>query len=150
MLGQIDRDAVRPCELDLDVASLRHLFRSRVRTVRGARLFDPRSRLRHVLDFDAEVVQAGVPGRALCGGGVVVLEFQDREVYVAVAQIVALGSWGVDLTHLFQAEALDVEPRRRLWVPRANRDVPNSSHYKPPFSLPSFRVIRGVAPAFPG
>ena len=60
VLGQIDGYTVGPTELDLDVASLRHLFCSRVRTVHGARLFDPCSRLFHVLDFEAEVVDAGV------------------------------------------------------------------------------------------
>ena len=98
----------------------------------GARLLNLRSRRRHVFDFDTEVVQAGVLGRALCCSGVVVLEFQDREVHVAVAQIVALRSWCTDLTDLFQAEALDVKPRGRLWIPRADSDVANSCHCPPP------------------
>ena len=109
MLGQVDRHAVRACELDLDVASLRHLFCSRVRTVHGTRLLDLRPCLFHVLDLETEVVDAGVPERALCLGGLVVFELEDREVYVAVAQVVALGGWGVDLTHLLQAEALNIE-----------------------------------------
>src|SRR5215510_12996693 len=103
MLGEVNRDSVRPRELDLDVASLGHLIGSRIRTMHGASLFDLRPRLPHVLDFNAEVVQAGVPGRALGCGGIVVFELQDREGYVTVAQIVALRGWGIDLTHLLQA-----------------------------------------------
>ena len=52
--------------------------------------------------------------RTLCLGGLVVFELEDREVHVAVAQVVALGSWSVNLTYLLQAEALDVELRRRF------------------------------------
>ena len=74
----------------------------------------PHFLIRHVVDFEAEVVDAGVLEGALCLGRLVVFELQDREIYVAVAQIVALGGWGVDLTHLLQAEALNVELRRRL------------------------------------
>ena len=99
----------------------------------GARLFDPSSRLRHVLDFDAKVVQSGMPGRTLCCGGVVVLELEDREVYVTVAQVIALRGRRIDLTNFFQAEALNVELLRRLQVSCADRDVPNSCLYLPPF-----------------
>src|SRR6266550_7988033 len=74
VLGQVDGHAVRSRELDLDVASLRHLFGSRVRTVHGTRLLDLGLRLRHVLDFDTEVVDAGVLEHALGSSGVVVFE----------------------------------------------------------------------------
>ena len=90
MLGQVDRHAVRPFELDLDVATLGHLIGSRVSTVHGAGLFDPCLCLSHILDFNAEVVQAGVPGRSLSRGGVVVLKLQDRQVDVAIAEVVTL------------------------------------------------------------
>src|SRR6478672_10006824 len=60
VLREIDGHAVRSDEFDLDVAPLRHLFGSRVRTVRGAGFFDLRPGLCHVLDFYAEVVDAGV------------------------------------------------------------------------------------------
>src|SRR5262245_39306976 len=101
VLGQVDGYTVGPAELDLDVASLRHLLCSRVGTVHGARLFDPCSRLFHVLDFEAEVVDAGPSERALCLGGLVVFELEDSEVHVAVGQVTALGSWRVDLSDLF-------------------------------------------------
>src|SRR5215510_15941401 len=114
VLGQVDGHAVGPAELDLDVASLGHLLCSRVGTVHGTRLFDPCSRLFHVLDFEAEVMDAGPSERAFCLGGLIVFELEDSEVYVAVAQVVALGSWSVNFTNLLQAEALDVELRRRL------------------------------------
>ena len=91
MLGQVDRHAVRAAELDLDVAPLRHLFGSRVGTMHGTRLLDPRLRLRHVLDFDTEVMNAGPPECVLCLGRLVVFELEDSEVYVAVAQVAALG-----------------------------------------------------------
>src|SRR5215471_5900715 len=114
VFGQVDGHTVGPTELDLDVASLRHLLCSRVGTVHGARLFDPCSRLFHVLDFEAEVVNAGPPERTLCLGGLVVFEPEDSEVHVAVAQVIALGSWRVNFTYLLQTEALDVKLCRRF------------------------------------
>jgi len=68
VLGQVDRHAVRPFELDLDVAALGHFIGSRVWAVHGTRLFDPCLCPSHALDFNAEVVQASVLGRALGRG----------------------------------------------------------------------------------
>jgi hypothetical protein len=87
MLGKIDRYAVRCGELDLHVAAPRHFIGFGIGTMNRARLLDPGPPLRHALDFETDLVQARVLGRALRGGRVVVLELQDREVYVAVAQI---------------------------------------------------------------
>src|SRR5215813_13724653 len=137
VLGQVDGHAVGPAELDLDVTALRHLLCSRVWTMHRTRLFDPCSRLFHVLDFEAEVVDAGPPERALCLGGLVVFELEDSEVHVAVAQVVALGSRSVNFTYLLQPEALDVKLCRRLQVSRSDCDVPNSCHCLPPFCLHS-------------
>src|SRR5207249_10864721 len=75
-LEEVDRHAVRPRKLDLDVASLSHLFRPRVRTVHRTCLLDPRPCLFHVLDFYTEVVDAVVPDCALCGGGSSYLNFR--------------------------------------------------------------------------
>src|SRR5262245_18630633 len=140
VLRQVDGHTVGSTELDLDVASLGHLLCSRVGTMHGTRFLDPCSRLFHVLDFEAEVVDAGPPERALCLGGLVVFELEDSEVHVSIAQVVALGSWSVNFTYLLQAEALDVELRRRLQVSRGDRDVTNSCHCLPP-SVSSFRAV---------
>src|SRR5262249_6289619 len=123
-----------------------HLFCSRVRTMHGARLFDLRSRRFHVFDFEAEVVDAGPPERTLCLGGLVVFELEDSEIYVAVAQVVALGSWGVNFTYLLQTEALDVKLCRRFHVSRGDRDVPNSCHCLPPFFVSSLAPLEKWLP----
>src|SRR5262245_59063758 len=114
VLGQVDGHTVGSTELDLDVTSLLHLFGSRVRTMHRSRLFDLRSRRFHVFDFKTEVVNAGPPEGTLCLGGLVVFELEDSEVHVAVAQVVALGSWSVNFTYLLQAETLDVKLCRRF------------------------------------
>src|SRR5262245_6899286 len=101
-----------------------------------SRLFNLRSRRFHVFDFKAEVVDAGPSELALCLGGLVVCELEDSEVHVAVAQVIALGSWSVDFTYLLQAEALDVKLCRRFQVPRSDRDVANSCHCLPPSLIP--------------
>jgi hypothetical protein len=44
--------------------------------VYGTGLFDPCLCRSHIRDFNAEVVQAGVPGRSLSRGRVVVLNFK--------------------------------------------------------------------------
>ena len=47
---------------------------------------------------------------ALGAGDRVVLELEDGQVEVAVTQVVAAGTWAVDLAHLLQAEHVDIEP----------------------------------------
>ncbi len=137
MLGEVNRDAVRHRELDLDIASLRHFIGSGIGAMHGTRLLDPGPPLRHVVDFETKVVQPSVLRRALRGCRVVVFELQDREIHVAVAQVVAFGCRSVDFSDLLQAEALNIEPRRRLWVPRADCDVSNSAMRYGLFYLPS-------------
>lgn len=85
------------------------------------------------MPLDSEVVQAGVPEHAFRSRRVVVFKFQDREVHMTVAQLVALCGGRVDLAGLLQAKAFDVELRCRLRVLRSDSDMPDPCHCSPPF-----------------
>src|SRR5262245_8292573 len=137
VLRQVDGHAVGPGELDLDITALLHLFRSRVGAVHGAGFLVPRPCPLRVLDLETEMVDPRVPGGVLRDGGVLVLEFQDREVDVAVAQVIALGRRRVELPDLLQSEPLDVETRRCVRVPGADCDVTDAGHR----SLPAKSVM---------
>jgi hypothetical protein len=62
--------------------------------VYGAGFFDLPPGLCHVLDFHAEVVDAGVAQGAFGLGRLVVFELKDSEIYMAIAQVIALGCRG--------------------------------------------------------
>src|SRR5262245_61982966 len=94
----------------------------------SARFLDPCLGLRHVLDFEAEVMNAGPLERTFCLRGFVVFELEDSEIYMPVGQVAALRGRGVDFTHFFQAETLNIELLSPVQIPRGDCDVPNSCH----------------------
>ena len=68
----------------------------------GEHTLDPLDGLgRDVRVGETEVMQAGVAEGALCLSGLVIFELEDREIYVAVAQVAALRGRGIDLSDLF-------------------------------------------------
>jgi hypothetical protein len=89
------------------------------------------------------MVQARVPERAFSGGRIVVFKLEEREIDVAIGQIVPLGSRRVDFSYLLQTKAVDVELLGCVQVSRRDRDVSNSSHGFPPF-LNAFDFLAGL------
>src|SRR5437870_7101591 len=80
------------------------------------------------LDLEADVVDATVALATFDPGHLVVLEVEDRQVEVAVAQVVARGTRAVDPGDLLHAEHLDVELRGLLHVLGRDGDVLDLRH----------------------
>src|SRR5262245_43392218 len=131
--GDVEHDVVGAGVLDLDVAV------GLAAAAEGERLVDVvaargaggrelvRDRLQ-ALDLEAHVVDAAPCLAAVGAGGRVVLEVEDRQVDVTVAQEVAARAEVVDLAALLHAEDLDVEPRGPLDVLGGERDVLELGH----------------------
>src|SRR5262249_35847702 len=80
------------------------------------------------LDLETDVVDAAPALAALHAGHGVVLEVEDGEIDVAVAQVVALRSRAVDPGDLLHPEHVDVELRRLVDILGRERDVLDLGH----------------------
>src|SRR5688572_2445352 len=67
-------------------------------------------------------------GAALDAGHRVVLEIEDGQVEVAVAQVVAPSAHAVDLSDFLHPEHVHIELRGLVHVLRRDRDVPDLRH----------------------
>src|SRR5215831_12605078 len=81
-----------------------------------------------VLDLKAYVMDAAPALAALDPRDVVVLEVEDREVDVPIAQVVTPGARAVDLADLLHAEHVDVELRGSVNILGRQRDVLDLGH----------------------
>src|SRR5438132_6658285 len=132
-LRHVDGDGVGPGVLDLDVAAHARAVPHAERVVdvvaawraRAGELVGDRFQ---VLDLEPDVVDAAPPRAPLDAGHRVVLEVQDREVEVAVGQVVATGALAVHLSDFLHAEHVDVELRGRVDVLARNGDVLDLRH----------------------
>src|SRR5262245_55924611 len=75
----------------------------------GAGVLQPLGDLGQVVDLEPDVMDAAPVLAALDSGHGVVLEVENRQVDVAVAQVTAPGARAVDLGDLLHAEHVDVE-----------------------------------------
>src|SRR5262249_11917065 len=91
--------------------------------------------LLEVLDLEADVVDAAPVLAALHAGHVVVLEVENGQVEIAVAQVVAAGGRAVDPGDLLQAEDVHVELGRLLRILGRERDVLDLGHAVPPLPV---------------
>src|SRR5881392_2702527 len=132
-LRDVENDPVRPAVLHLDVASVSRALPDPERLVDivAARRAGLCHLFRHgvqALNLEADVVDATVALATLDPGHLVVLEVEDRQVEVAVAQVVARGTRAVDPGDLLHAEHLDVELRGLLHVLGRDGDVLDLRH----------------------
>src|SRR5262245_10669633 len=97
------------------------------------------------LDLEADVMNAAPARAALHAGDRVVLEVEDRQVEVAVAQVVAPGARAVDLRDLLHAEPVDVELRGLVHVLGREGDVLDLRHGVSPV-----QVVRAGPGTCPG
>ena len=96
--------------------------------------------LLQALDLKADVVDAAVGLAVLRAGYLVVLEVEDRQVDVAVAEVVALGVGGVKFGDFAQAENFGVEPGGGVGVLGGNGDMLNLGHNAAPPAVGCFRI----------
>src|SRR6266849_5444064 len=142
-LRDVDHDAVGAVVLHLDVAVLVLPIpdseglvdvMARLRARRGQPLGDGLE----AFDLEADVMDAAEALAALDSGHRVVLEIQDGQIEVAVAEIVAAGVGTVDLADLFHPEHVDVELGGLVHVLGRQRDVLDLGHEISPVGM-SFR-----------
>src|SRR5262249_58971418 len=93
-LGDVDGHSIGSGVLDLDVTRAMAVLTDAERLVdvvarRGPGLLQPLRDLLEALDLEADVMDAAPAGAALDPRHLIVLEVQDREVELAVAQVVA-------------------------------------------------------------
>src|SRR4029453_16857368 len=113
-LGDVDRHAVGTRVLHLDVAVPVAVLTDSERLVDvfaglGPGVLQPPGDRLQALDLEADVMDAAPARAALDPGDRIVLEVQDRQVEVAVAQVIAPSTRAVDLGDLFHAEHVGVE-----------------------------------------
>src|SRR5262249_10227411 len=123
--------------LDLDVAvSLTAAHAERLVDVvaahgaRGPELVGDRF---EAFDLEPDVMDPAIAPTPLGASRLVVLEVEDRQVDVAVAQEAPPGAGIFDLRDLLHPEDLDVEPGGRFDVLRRERDVFDLGHGASPF-----------------
>src|SRR5262252_3092443 len=151
-LGDVDGDAVRRRVLDLDVAGPVTVLADAERFVDvvaglGAGVLQPLGDRLQALHLKADVMDAAPARAALDAGDRVVLEVQDRQVQVAVAEVIAAGAWAVDLRDLLHAEHVDVELRGLVYVLGREGDVLDLRHAVSPVEVvraPSLCLSRQV------
>src|SRR5215470_10303868 len=107
-LGDVDGDAVRRRVLDLDVAGPVTVLADAERLVDvvaglGPGVLQPLGDRLQALHLKADVMDAAPARAALDTSDRIVLEIQDRQVQVAVAEVIAAGAWAVDLRDLLHA-----------------------------------------------
>src|SRR5204863_1435364 len=93
-----------------------------------------------VLDLEADVVDAAPARAALDAGDRVVLEVEDGEIEIAIAQVIPASALAIDLADFLHAEHVDVElgsgvdvlardgdvfDLRHGWQPSLPQKVPN-------------------------
>src|SRR5256884_4698709 len=132
-LRDVEDDPIRAAVLHLDVAAMAAALSHPERLVdvvaeRRAGLCQLLGNGLEALDLEADVVDATVALATLDPGHLVVLEVEDRQVEVAVAQVVARGTRAVDPGDLLHAEHLDVELRGLLHVLGRDGDVLDLRH----------------------
>src|SRR5262245_24316003 len=148
-LGHVDGDAIRRGVLHLDVAGPVTILPDAERLVDVVARLGPgvlkplRDRL-EALDLEADVMDAAPARTALHSGDRVVLEVEDRQVEVAVAQVVAPGARAVDLRDLLHAEHVDVELRGLVHVLGREGDVLDLRHVVSPVEV--VRARPGTCP----
>src|SRR5438132_455125 len=108
-LRDVEDDPIRAAVLHLDVAAMAAALSHPERLVdvvaeRRAGLCQLLGNGLEALDLEADVVDATVALATLDPGHLVVLEVEDRQVEVAVAQVVARGTRAVDPGDLLHAE----------------------------------------------
>src|SRR5438046_5317821 len=131
-LRDVEHDAVGARVLHLDVVlalAVGHAERLLdIHATRGAGGRELVGDGRHVFDLEADVVDAREALAALDARRLIVLEAQDGEVDVSVAEEAARGPGIVDLAHLLHPEDFDVELRGPLDVVRSDGDVLELGH----------------------
>src|SRR2546425_6904724 len=145
-LGDVDRDPVGGVVLHLDVrvavagvADPEGLVD--VVAWRRPGALQPLGDRLQALDLETDVVDAAPAGAALDPGDRVILEVEDREVDVAVAQVVTPGARAVDLRDLLHAEHVDVELRSRVHVLGREGDVLDLRHGVSPVAMVRVRPL---------
>src|SRR5213592_1324132 len=136
-LRDVEDDPIRAAVLHLDVAAMSAALSHPERLVdvvaeRRAGLCQLLGNGLEALDLEADVVDATVALAPLDPGHLVVLEVEDRQVEVAVAEVVTRGTRAVDPGDLLHAEYLDVELRGRVDVLGRDGDVLDLWHRVPP------------------
>src|SRR5262249_2693951 len=101
----------------------------------GARRLQPLGDLFQAFDLEAEVVDAAPARSPLDSGDRIVLEVQDRQIDVTVAQVVAPGGRAVELRDLLHAEHVDVELRGLVHVLGREGDVLDLRHGVSPVAM---------------
>src|SRR5262245_10273098 len=149
-LGDVDGDAVRRRVLHLDVAGPVTVLADAERLVDvvaglGPGVPEPLGDRLQALDLEADVMDTAPARAALDAGDRVVLEVQDRQVQVAVAEVIAAGAWAVDLRDLLHAEHVDVELRGLVHVLGREGDVLDLRHAVSPVE-----VVRAPSCTCPG
>src|SRR5713226_3248016 len=149
-LRDVDHDAVGAVVLHLDVAVLVLPIAdseglvdvmARLRARRGQPLGDGLE----AFDLEADVMDTAEALAALDSGHRVVLEIQDGQIEVAVAEIVAAGVGAVDLADLLHPEHVDVELGGLVHVLGRQRDVLDLGHEISPVGM-SFPLSGYVHP----
>src|SRR2546430_11934988 len=113
------------------------LFRSLVDvvTARDAGLRQLLGDRLEALDLEADMVDAAVTLASLGPGHLIVLEVENRQVEIAVAEVVARGAGAVHPGDLLHAEDVDVELRGLLHVLGRDGDVLDLRHGLSPLSM---------------
>src|SRR5215470_9748765 len=132
-LGDVDGDTIRRGVLHLDVAGPVPVLAHAERLVDviaglGAGVLQPLGDRLEALDLEADVMDAAPARTALHAGDRVVLEVEDRQVEVAVAQVITPGARAVDLRDLLHAEHVHVELRGLVHVLGREGDVLDLRH----------------------
>src|SRR5438552_5258626 len=141
-LGDVDRHAVGTGVLHLDVTvpvAMLADSESLVDVVAGLGpgVLQPLGDRLQALDLEADVMDAAPARAALDSGDCVVLEVQDRQVEIPVAQVVTPGARAVDLRDLLHAEHVDVEFRGLVHVLGREGDVLDLRHAVSPVKVGS-------------
>ena len=80
------------------------------------------------VDFEADMVQSGVLFTRGHAGGLIVCEFQDSQIDVAVGEVIALRARTVDFGDFTQAEHVDVKLRGFIRVLSRDRNMLDLRH----------------------
>src|SRR5438094_10243596 len=115
----------------------------------GPRVLQPLGDRLQALDLEADVMDPAPARAALHSGDGVVLEVEDRQVEITVAQVVTSGARAVDLCDLLHAEHVDVELRGLVHVLGREGDVLDLRHAVSPVEVvraPSLYLSRQGTP----
>src|SRR6516164_1679176 len=154
-LGDVDGDTIRRGVLHLDVAGPVPVLAHAERLVDviaglGAGVLQPLGDRLEALDLEADVMDAAPARTAFHAGDRVVLEVEDRQVEVAVAQVITPGARAVDLRDLLHAEHVHVELRGLVHVLGREGDVLDLRHAVSPVQVVRAPVLVPVLAGYTG